>query len=306
MTIQHRGSWFVFTCLATVAACGSSAHGEDAAPANKVSFFRDIRPILQDRCQGCHQPAKPQGGLVLTTYGDLREGGESEEAAIVPGKPQESELYKQITVSQITAAEGEKPSMPKDADPLPKHQIELIARWITEGAVDDTPASTKAEIDMEHPPQYTAAPAITSLDFSPDGKLLAVSGYHEVLLHRIDNEPGDRTQLVARLVGLSERIESAVFSPDGKKLAVTGGSPGRFGEVQVWNVAKKKLLLSVPVTYDTIYGASWSSDGAKIAFACADNTVRAIDANTGKQILYQGAHADWASTPSSRKTTRIW
>jgi WD40 repeat protein len=53
-------------------------------------------------------------------------------------------------------------------------------------------------------------------------------------------------------------------------------------------------VLSVPVTYDTVYGASWSSDASKVAFGCADNTVRAIDAKTGQQVLYQGAHSDWA------------
>ena len=55
----------------------------------------------------------------------------------------------------------------------------------------------------------------------------------------------------------------------------------------------RKLKLSLPVTYDTVYGVSWSPDGTKIAFGCADNTVRAIDAATGKQVLYQGAHSDW-------------
>ena len=66
------------------------------------------------------------------------------------------------------------------------------------------------------------------------------------------------------------------------------------GEVQVWDVAKRKLALSVPVTYDTVYGASWSPDGTKIAFGCADNTVRAIDAKTGEQVLFMGSHNDWA------------
>src|SRR5262249_1788668 len=67
----------------------------------------------------------------------------------------------------------------------------------------------------------------------------------------------------------------------------------RFGEVQVWDVATKKLKVSVAITFDTVYGVSWSGDGHKIAFGCADNAVRAIDAKTGEQILYQGAHSDW-------------
>ncbi len=107
-------------------------------------------------------------------------------------------------------------------------------------------------------------------------------------------------------MGQSERIESAVFSPDGKSLAVTGGSPGRLGEVQIWDVAERKLRIAVPVTYDTVYGASWSGDNSKVAFGCADNTVRAIDAATGKQVLFQGAHSDWVlDTVFSKDSTYV-
>jgi WD40 repeat protein len=96
------------------------------------------------------------------------------------------------------------------------------------------------------------------------------------------------------------------FSPDGKLLAAAAGSPGRFGEVQVWDVAKRKLKLSVPTTFDTVYGISWSHDATKLAFGCADNTVRAIDAETGKQILYQGAHSDWVvGTAFSKDSTYL-
>ena len=54
---------------------------EDAKPAGRacrqVSFYRDIRPIFQDRCQGCHQPAKALGGLVMTSYAaDQKRGRE--------------------------------------------------------------------------------------------------------------------------------------------------------------------------------------------------------------------------------------
>src|SRR5262249_54553978 len=155
-------------------------------------------------------------------------------------------------------------------------------------AKDDSPMTTRQVVDMDHPPVYHLPPVLSALAYSPDGKLLAVSGYHEVLVHNADG-----SGLVARLVGTSERIESVAFSPDGKRLAVSGGSPGRFGEVQVWNVKSKRLKLSLPVTFDTVYGVSWSSDGGRIAFGCADNSVRAVEADTGKQILFQGGHNDW-------------
>ena len=253
-----------------------------AAPPVKISYYRDIRPIFQTNCHGCHQPAKQGGEYVMTDPQRLVKGGESGEAAIVAGDVAKSSL-----ISQIRPKDGEA-AMPKGQKPLADAQIKLIERWVAEGAIDDSPASAKPQYDMQHPPAYAAPPVITSLDYSPDGKLLAISGYHEVVLYN-----GDGSGIVARLVGLSERIESAVFSPDGKKLAVTGGSPGRMGEVQIWDVEKKELVRSLTVGYDTIYGASWSHDGKHIAFGCPDKTSRAIETDSGKQVFFSGAHDDW-------------
>jgi len=276
----------IFALSAVTLSLTSVVRAEDAPaekPAGpKVSYFRDVRPLFQAHCQGCHQPAKPLGGYVMTSMDRLVKGGESESAAIVPGKPDESYL-----LDQITPAEG-KAAMPKDKPPLHEQEIAKIRQWIAEGAEDDTPASVRDTIDAEHPPKYEAAPVLTALDISPDGSLIAVSGYHETLLHKADG-----SGLVARLVGQSERIASVAFSPDGKLLAVAGGSPGRLGELQVWDVEKRELKYAVAVTFDTIFGCSWSVDGTKIAFGCTDNTLRAIDAATGEQVLYQGAHADW-------------
>lgn len=266
------------TLLLLVGPLGSSAE-EQRKP---VSYDTDIRPIFQANCVGCHQPSKDRGGYVMTDFKRLLAGGE-EAVAIVPGNPDESHLVKEITPDSNGEAE-----MPKKKPALHGTEIALIRRWISEGAKDDTPENARQRYDQDNPPVYVKPPVITSLDHSPDGSLLAVSGFHEVLLQKADG-----SGKVARLIGLSERIESVRFSPDGSKLAVTGGLPGRMGEVQVWDVAKRKLLLSVPVTYDTIYGAAWSPDGTKISFGCADNSVRAIDAKTGEQVLFQGGHNDW-------------
>lgn len=254
---------------------------EPAQPAGKVSFHKDVRPIFQAHCQGCHQPAKRGGDYSMTTFEDLIKGGESSRA-IVPGKPAESSL-----ISQITLVDG-KAAMPKEQKPLSAAEIQMIANWIEQGAEDDSPPSARARYDMQHPPTYEATPAITSLQYSPDGSLLAVSGYHEVVLHKADG-----SGIAARLVGVSERIESAVFSPDGKRLAVCGGLPGRMGELQVWNVEKRELLLARSIGFDTLYGASWSPDGKLIGVGCPDKTVRAIDSETGEQKLFNGAHDDW-------------
>ncbi len=255
---------------------------KDALPA-EVSFYKDVRPIFQQHCNGCHQHAKPSGGFVMTSRTELLKAGESEKPGVVPGRPEASNL-----VAQVTPHDGKKPLMPRNQPPLIDRDVALVKKWIAQGAKDDTPVSDRVVIDMEHPPAYLLPPVIASLAYSPDGKILAVAGRHEVLLHKPDG-----SGLLGRLVGQAERVQSIAFSPDGKYLAVAGGSPALFGEVQIWDVAKRKLKLSHSVTFDTLYGVSWSHDGSKVAFGCADNTVRAIDAATGQQVLYQGAHNDW-------------
>ena len=278
---RHATFAMLGVALAGATMTASPARAADAEP-GAVSYYKDIRPLFQAQCHGCHQPGKRGGEYVMTTRDGLLKGGESGEAAIVPGQPDKSGLLGQITPKNGQA------EMPKGKPPLSESQIKLVRRWIADGAKDDSPASAKPQFDMEHPPTYQASPVITSVDYSKDGQLLAISGYHEVLIAKADG-----SGLVARLVGLSERIESARFSPDGKLLAVTGGSPGRMGEVQVWDVAAKQLKLSLTVGYDTIYGAAWSPNQKFISFGCPDNTVRGIEADTGKQVFFNGAHNDW-------------
>ena len=218
----------------------------------------------------------------MTDFAKLLAGGE-DGAAVVAGDVAASRLLK-----QITPHEG-KVEMPKSGEPVVEADVALIAKWIAEGAVDDTPPNAKQTIDAAHPPVYARPPLITSMDYSPDGQWLAVSGFHEVLLHKADG-----SGLAHRMVGLSEKITSVRFSPDGKWLAVTGGLPARMGEVQIWELATKALKISVPVTFDTVYGASWSPDSSLVAFGCAtDKSLRAIEAATGKQRLFMAGHDDW-------------
>lgn len=260
-----------------------------AAARAKVSYYNQVRPIFVANCQGCHQPSNPSANYIMTEFKSLMAGGRSKKTAVVPHSPEKSNLVAQITPNEDGVA-----AMPMARPPLPKEEIALIKQWIAQGAVDDSAQFARARFDAEHPPVYTRPPVITSLDFSPDGKLLAVTGFNEVLLINTDDTASMPWQLAARLVGKSERIQSVKFSPDGKSLAVAGGQPARSGEVQVWDVAERKQTLSVPVTNDTLYGVSWSPDGKTIAFGCADNTVRAIDAKSGEQVLFMGSHNGWA------------
>ncbi len=258
--------------LSGLALCGAKAN---AAP---VSYHKQIWPILQAKCQGCHQPAAPGGKLVVISYADFLKGGEHG-AGFLAGKPESSSVMDYLT--------GKRTLMPKGGPALPAAEIALFRRWIAEGAKDDTPA-LKDPINAAHPPVYAAPPVITALAYSPDGKTLAVSGYRETLLHHADG-----SGIVARLVGQSQKIQSLAYSPDGKMLAAVGGSPARFGEVQFWDTTTNKPINAVQSTFDTLFGGSFSPDGKQLGFGGSDNSVRVISVPDGKQTMRLDNHSDW-------------
>lgn len=246
-----------------------------------VSYHKEVAPLLQARCAGCHRIGKTKGKLDLSTHAALLRGGRHDDV-IVPGKPEAS-----LLIELVTPLDDEPAEMPPEDEgkPLSQAERDLLARWILEGAVDDTPAPVPIEVA---PTSYTHLPIVTDLAYSPDGSMLAVTGRGEVLLHS-----GDGSEVLGRLSAQSARLESVTFSPDGTKLAVAGGTPGVRGELQVWDVAQRKLLHALPFSHDTLYGASWSGDGSRVAFGSPDNALRAVDVTTGEQVLFQLSHEDW-------------
>jgi mono/diheme cytochrome c family protein len=93
-----------------------------------VDFGRDIQPILAKRCFACHGPDKGEAGLRLNRRETALAELDSGEHAVVPGSPEASELVRRIS------ADNESERMPPEGKPLPGEQIDLIRRWIAEGA----------------------------------------------------------------------------------------------------------------------------------------------------------------------------
>jgi WD40 repeat protein/mono/diheme cytochrome c family protein len=269
---------FIFAAASTAA----------LAAEKPVSFSAEVAPIFKAQCNGCHRAGKSKGELVTTNFAALLKGGKKGHD-VVPGDTAKSLLVKMIS--------GPEPDMPEDGDPLKPEQVALIARWVAEGAKDDTP--TVAVKPLE-PPIYTVAPVITSFAWAPDGQSFAVNGYHEVLIHKADG-----SEVLGRLVGEATRIESIAYSPDGKYIGVCGGSPAEFGQIQVWDAATRQLYKSYKISTDSLYGLSWAPDGKSVAVGAADKTAYRVAIEDGKLLMEFKAHSDWvlatAFTPDGKQ-----
>jgi hypothetical protein len=101
-----------------------------AAPGGKVSFSRDIKPILSHRCFTCHGPDEAERKADLRL--DIRE--EALKGAIKPGDLKASEVYVRITA---TDPEIMMPPPASKKPALKPEEIELFRRWIEEGAQYD-------------------------------------------------------------------------------------------------------------------------------------------------------------------------
>lgn len=119
--------------------------GHAYAQIGKVSFERDVFPLLEKRCNECHHSEEAGGGLDLTRLSTMLRGGDDLGAAVVPGHPDKSPLI------QVLKPGGDY-FMPKDRDPLDANEVTILKTWIAEGAVDDTtvfPADEAAFFERE-------------------------------------------------------------------------------------------------------------------------------------------------------------
>src|SRR5688572_32990252 len=65
-----------------------------------VSFTKDIAPIFVAKCLSCHNAEKVKGGYRLHNFEAFMKPGSSKEPSVIPGKPEESTLFKLLTAKE--------------------------------------------------------------------------------------------------------------------------------------------------------------------------------------------------------------
>jgi WD40 repeat protein len=272
-----------------------------AGPADDGGAFSTrVAPVLVQKCQGCHGAEKAKGGYRVDTFEQLSKAGDGGTAPITPGHPEDSELFRRIT------AKDPKRRMPQKDEALPAEQIAAIERWLRAGAKFDGPDRTAPlSVLVASARRHPAAPAayprpvpVLALAFRPDGKELAVGGYHEITFW----DPADG-RLLRRVGDVARQTHGLAWSPDGTLLAAATGTPGAVGEVRlvsVENPAKTATPTTAPPqtldrTGDVVLSVAFSPDGRRLAAGGADGAVRVYDVATGKRLLLIEQHADWVT-----------
>jgi mono/diheme cytochrome c family protein len=119
--LSRRAAW---VAVLTGSLAATPAAAADAPP----DFARDVLPILRRSCFECHGPDKQKGGLRLDSKQAAFQGGDAGDA-IVPGKPDDSELLRRVLLPK-----DDPDVMPARGELLTKAQSDVLRAWISAGA----------------------------------------------------------------------------------------------------------------------------------------------------------------------------
>ena len=281
-------------------------------PDNSLLTFDDhTYAIFEEHCITCHEPSDPSGGLDLTTHVSAIQGGGSGRT-IKRGDADGSRLY-------MLVSHQEKPTMPPKSGRIDKKLIETIRTWIQQGAPKDLAEAKKLAVARAEAQKKIALEAqkmvakpkasivmpgelplvkkvypknpgsMRTLAASPGAPLLAIPGFHQILLVHQDN---------LRELGVLDfpfgQVESLSFSQDGSTLIAAGGIAGRTGGAVLFDVETGRELGRFSKRRDVLLSAAVSPDGTLVATGDTRRNVEVMRAVDG-QSLWKERHEDWVT-----------
>ena len=124
--------------------------------AQVVDFATQVRPIFEQRCTSCHGDKRQQGDLRLDTF--TQELFAGEHPVVTRGKPDKSSL-----IERIRLPKGDPDIMPAKGDPLSTDQIDLLHRWVEQGAPWPSDGEAgKSKEDTENERNFAPGPLSTA------------------------------------------------------------------------------------------------------------------------------------------------
>lgn len=200
--------------------------GQESGQPKPVDFETELLPIFKANCLACHSSSKTKGGLNLETPQSILLGADSGDV-VLPGNAKESFLY-QVTANLVDDTIMPPKDNKSNAHPFTTSELELLQRWIDEGAKGEVLG--KETIAWQKMPPGLQAIHATAI--SPDGTLAVCGRANQIHAYHLK-----RQQLEARLMDPAFRksslygmngaahldfVQSLAFSPNGQLLASGG------------------------------------------------------------------------------------
>jgi WD40 repeat protein len=300
-TVKSQSAALAFIACCVVA---SVASADDKAP-EKVTFDDHVKPLLVQRCSSCHNGQKREGDLDVTNYTNLMQGGGSG-TVIEPQDAAGSYLYQLIT-------HEETPEMPPSGTKIPDPEIQLIAKWIDLGALENSgsvAAKAKPKFDMSmsanpsvkpevtpmplrislEPIIKTPRPSVHAIATSPWAPITAISSPQQILLYNTQNLS------LAGVLPFEEGVAHSLrFSRNGQLLLAGGGRGGALGKTVLFNVLTGERITTVGDELESVLASDISPDHSLVAIGGPNKLVKILSTNDGSSIAEIKKHTEWVT-----------
>lgn len=317
-------------------------------PSKPITYEAEVRGIFAQKCLVCHSSKVRRGRLDLSSWEKALQGGKSGRV-IIPGQPEKSLLIRMT-------GHLEEPFMPPPKkEPLTPKELALLKLWVNQGAkqgvkatvtIRPLPPTVRTIRAMAfHPNRSILAVGranhihlleipsgklsrslqsaetgsahrsiVEAIAMSSNGKFLASGSYREMALWDLSTG-----ELLQAWTDFPDRVTALDFSPDGKLLAVGGGQPTVGGDLRLYSIPDRKLLIHLKEAHsDTILGARFDPSGKRMATCGADMAIRIFSLPNGKLLKTLQGHShhvldvDWQSngkrliSTGADKKIRLW
>ncbi len=269
----------------------------------KITFDDHIKPIFQQRCGSCHSGDKKSGGLDLTNFTNMMQGGGSGQP-VEPGDAGSSYLYQLIT-------HQESPEMPPGGTKIPDAEIAKIESWISLGALENSGSVAKNKtMNIEAvaisagarperialPPRMSLEPfyhstqngVVNSIAISPWAPVAALAATKQILLYDLPS-----MNLIGTFAFPEGQANVLQFSRNGQLLLAGGGRHGLAGKVVVWDIATTERVIEVGEEVDNVMAADINADHSLVALGGPQKMLRVYSTGSGELKYEIKKHTDW-------------
>jgi hypothetical protein len=188
---------------------GMITHGEDflafkqdgefeKIPENPIIYEDIVVRILKQNCVSCHNPNKQKGQLLMTSYEELLEGGETGPSFSI-GHPEESELLRRLHLPK----DDEEHMPPEGKNPLTDKEIKILEEWVALG-VSDT-------LRLNHLESTQPLAILIKEMMAPDQmeKWAKLPKLQDSILHNLSSD----YVTIKRLSGVTDALTITVYEP---------------------------------------------------------------------------------------------